>query len=104
MPPGPSSRLVATLQSFATLSAVSARSVSWIITFGAQSPVMNWSSGTVRRVFRGTKIAPNRPQANCTSSVSVVFSASTATRSPRDTLSASRRNPARRETRSSSCE
>ncbi|MHC2381840.1 hypothetical protein ACVIHA_006238 [Bradyrhizobium liaoningense] len=61
--------------------------MSWIITFGAQSAVMNWSSGTVRRVFSGTKMAPNRPQANCTSSVSVVFSASTATRSPRETFS-----------------
>ena len=68
------------------LSAISARSASWIITFGAASPTMNCSSGTVRRVFSGRKIAPCRPQANCTSSVSVVFSASTATRSPRADL------------------
>ena len=71
------------LQSFATASAVSARSLSWIITFGAASPTMKCSSGTVRRVLSGTSTAPSRPQANCTSSVSVVFSASTATRSPR---------------------
>ena len=43
----------------------------------------NCSSGTVSRVFSGRNTAPSRPQANCTSSVSVVFSASTATRSPR---------------------
>ena len=47
---------------------------------------MNCSSGTVSRVFNGRNTAPIRPQANCTSSVSVVFSASTATRSPRATL------------------
>ena len=50
---------------------------------GAASPTMKCSSGTVSRLFSGTKIAPSRPQANCSSSVSVVFSASTATRSPR---------------------
>ena len=48
---------------------------------------MNCSSGTVSRVFSGRKTAPSRTQANCTSSVSVVFSASTATRSPRVTPS-----------------
>ena len=49
------------------------RSASWIISFGAASPTMNCSSGTVRRVFSGRNTAPIRPQANCTSSVSVVF-------------------------------
>ena len=38
---------------------------------------MNCSSGTVRRVFSGRNTAPIRKQANCTSSVSVVLSAST---------------------------
>ena len=52
---------------------------------------MNCNSGTVSRVFNGRNTAPIRQQANCTSSVSVVFSASTATRSPRATPSLSRR-------------
>ena len=53
--------------------------------------------------FSGRNTTPNRPQANCTSSVSVVFSASTATRSPRPTLSVSRRWVASREIRASNC-
>ena len=45
LPPGPSSMVCAVLQSFATASAVSARSPSWIITLGAASPTMKCSSG-----------------------------------------------------------
>ena len=53
-------------------------------------------------ILASLDVAPIRKQANCTSSVSVVFSASTATRSPPATLSPSRSQAASRDTRASS--